>query len=149
MPLGISLSDGAEASESMTKYSKASDRHNIAFGISFVSNEYVVFQPCWLLYLFWKAIFLILIVFPFCWISFSKMEASMAPAWNLFSGFGMQITSAGTRNMFKYLFFFILNTITISVNYKIFFEPQNYIAKIAIIIMKPVTIRFVFEERRP
>jgi len=32
----------------------------------------------------------------------------MAPAWNLFSGFGMQLTSVGTGKMFNYLILSIL-----------------------------------------
>ena len=94
MPLGISLSDGAEAPESMTKYSKAFDKHRRAFGMSFVSKLDVDFhEPSGALYRFWKATFFMLMVFPFFCIWFSKMEASIPPAWNFFSGFGIQITS--------------------------------------------------------
>ncbi len=38
-----------------------------------------VFHPWRLLYRFWNATLLIFSVFPFCWISFSKMEASVPP----------------------------------------------------------------------
>ena len=75
----------------------------MALGMSLMSSEYVDFHPSALLYLFWKATFLTFTVFPLCWISFSKMEASIPPDWNLFSGFGMHITSLGPGNIFRYL----------------------------------------------
>jgi hypothetical protein len=74
-----------------------------------------------------------LIVFPFCWISFSNIEASMAPARNLFSGFGMQITSVGTGNTSDYLFFSILNSLAYSIIYKKCFLPLNKSLKFWII----------------
>ena len=104
MPLGISLSGGAEVSESITKYSKAFDKQRSAFGMSFVSRLEVDFHdPSLLLYRFWKATFFMLMVFPFFCIWFSNMEASMPPHMNFFSGFDMYITSIGLGNMFKYL----------------------------------------------
>jgi len=72
----------------MTRYSNAFWRVSMALGMSLISKEYVVFHPWSLLYLFWKATFLIFTVFPLCWSSFSKTEASTAPAWNFFFRFG-------------------------------------------------------------